>query len=180
MADERPWTRADPAQVPTELKEPAREVGQPTPWQAQRNEDERTGALPTGLDARYHRHFASGEVHRDGGPECTQPGTPRRVYVFDDDVLTEHEKIVARYAAAHPEQFLPEPDAAAYVDLMLSVLGGEDAEFLVFTALGENKVKLSCPVCQRWGYSVSQSPLWELMADAREHWDTAHQNPAGA
>jgi hypothetical protein len=83
-----------------------------TPWDEDRNEAERTGALPPGFTHRYHRHFASGAVHRDGGPECDQPGTPRRVYVFDAEVLSEHELNVARYAVAHPGQFAedsPEP-----------------------------------------------------------------------
>jgi hypothetical protein len=79
-----------------------------TPWQIDRDRAERSGALPPGWTHRYHRHFANGEIHRDDGPECTQPGTPRRVYVFDADVLDEHERIVARYAAAHPEEFLPD------------------------------------------------------------------------
>jgi hypothetical protein len=80
--------------------------GQRTPWQADRDAAEQRGAWPESWGP-YHRHFASDAVHRDGGPECDQPGTPRRVYVFDPDALDEHERIVARYAAAHPEQFLP-------------------------------------------------------------------------
>jgi len=38
----------------------------------------------------------------DGGPECDQPGTPRRVYVFDPDALDAHERAVARWAVEHP------------------------------------------------------------------------------
>jgi hypothetical protein len=76
-----------------------------TPWEADRDRAERTGALPPGWSHRFHRHFANDAVHRDGGPECDQPGTPRRVYVFDPEYLSEHELIVARYAIAHPEQF---------------------------------------------------------------------------
>jgi hypothetical protein len=68
----------------------------PTPWQRDRDEAERAGALPPGMLHTFHRHFASDEVHRDGGPECGQPGTPRRVYVFDPEFLTEHELFVAR------------------------------------------------------------------------------------
>lgn len=83
--------------------------GDRTPWQRQRDAAERSGELPTGLTDRYHRHFANGAVHRDGGPECTQPGTPRRVYVFDPDALDAHELAVARYATAYPEQFAPQP-----------------------------------------------------------------------
>jgi hypothetical protein len=146
----------------------------PTPWQLQRDQAERTGALPAGFLNTYHRHFANGEVHRDGGPECTQPGTPRRVYVFDPDALDEHEKTVAAYAAAHPGKFL-QADASSYVDQAVAAVGGDDAEFLVFTAAGENKVKLSCPVCLRWGYTVSEIPLRELVADARAHWEEKHR-----
>jgi len=62
-----------------------------TPWDNDRDEAERTGALPFGFLHRFHRHFASDVIHRDDGPECDQPGTPRRVYVFDPDVLSEHE-----------------------------------------------------------------------------------------
>jgi len=69
-----------------------------------------TGALPPGWLHRFHRHFANDAVHRDGGPECDQPGTPRRVYVFDPEYLSEHELIVARYAIAHPEQFTPQEE----------------------------------------------------------------------
>lgn len=76
-----------------------------TPWDNDRDEAERTGALPFGFLHRFHRHFASDVIHRDDGPECDQPGTPRRVYVFDPDVLSEHELNVARYAIAHPGEF---------------------------------------------------------------------------
>jgi hypothetical protein len=38
---------------------------------------------------RFHRHFASDVIHRDGGPEF----------------LSEHEVLVARYAIAHPGEF---------------------------------------------------------------------------
>lgn len=74
----------------------------PTPWENDRNETERTGHYRWGP---FHRHFADNEIHRDGGEECTQPGTPRRVYVFDPDILSDHEMAVARYAVAHPEEF---------------------------------------------------------------------------
>jgi hypothetical protein len=66
-----------------------------TPFQADRDRAERTGKHPESWGP-YHRHFGSDAVHRDGGPECDQPGTPRRVYVFDPDVLDEHEAAVAR------------------------------------------------------------------------------------
>src|ERR1700749_2023862 len=39
-------------------------------------------ALPRGSWGPFHRHFAGDAVHRDGMPECDQPGTPRGVYVF--------------------------------------------------------------------------------------------------
>lgn len=60
-----------------------------TPWEQDRNEAERTGALPPGMPHRFHRHFASDVIHRDGGPEF----------------LSEHEVLVARYAIAHPGEF---------------------------------------------------------------------------
>lgn len=75
-----------------------------TPWQAARDNAERAGTWPLS-GGPYHRHFAGDAVHRDGGPECDQPGTPRRVYVFDADALDEHERAVAGYAARHPERF---------------------------------------------------------------------------
>jgi hypothetical protein len=77
-----------------------------TPWQADRDlaEHIRT-AVPGAAWGPFHRHFASDAIHRDGGPECDQPGTPRRVYVFDPDVLDKHERAVAAYAAQHPDQF---------------------------------------------------------------------------
>jgi hypothetical protein len=68
-----------------------------TPWQIDRDRAEQTGKWPEAWGP-FHRHFANDAVHRDGGPECDQPGTPRRVYVFDPDHLSEHEAIVARWA----------------------------------------------------------------------------------
>lgn len=78
---------------------------EPTPWQAARDEAERTGAWQDGWGPfhTHHRHFANAAIHRDGGPECDQPGTPRRVYVFDDEYLAEHELAVAQWAVEHPE-----------------------------------------------------------------------------
>jgi len=81
-----------------------------TPWQADRDRAEEIGNWPESWGP-FHRHFANDAVHRDGHPECDQPGTPRRVYVFDPDYLHEHEMIVARYAIAHPEQFVTETPA---------------------------------------------------------------------
>lgn len=84
-------------------EEPGTETDR-TPWQADRDRVEATGKWPPSWGP-FHRHFANDAVHRDGGPECDQPGTPRRVYVFDADTLDEHERIVARYAAQHPDEF---------------------------------------------------------------------------
>lgn len=81
-----------------------------TLWEIDRDNAEDRGDLPAAWGP-FHRHFASNAVHRDSGAECDQPGTPLRVYVFDPDTLDEHERIVARYGAAHPEQFTPEPPA---------------------------------------------------------------------
>ena len=69
-----------------------------TPFQIDRDRAEQTGTWPESWGP-FHRHFANDAVHRDGGPECDQPGTPRRVYVFDPDALDEHERIVARWGA---------------------------------------------------------------------------------
>lgn len=77
-----------------------------TPWQADRDRIERTGNWPASWGP-FHRHFANDAIHRDGGPECDQPGTPRRVYLFDPEMLDAHELIVARYAIAHPDEFAP-------------------------------------------------------------------------
>lgn len=75
-----------------------------TPWQADRDRAEATGQWPKAWGP-FHRHFANDAVHRDGGPECDPPGTPRRVYVFDDDYLDEHERNVAAYAVQNPGEF---------------------------------------------------------------------------
>ena len=80
------------------------EAEERTPWQIDRDRAERTGKWPESWGP-FHRHFANDAIHRDRGPECDQPGTPRRVYMFDPDTLHEHELIVARYAIAHPDQF---------------------------------------------------------------------------
>jgi hypothetical protein len=96
-----------------------------TPWQRDRDEAERSGALPPGMPHTFHRHFASDAIHRDGGPECDQPGSPRRVYVFDPEFLTEHELFVARYAAAHPREFLPEGQVSLFSTWYRSHRDGE-------------------------------------------------------
>lgn len=74
-----------------------------TPWQEERDRAEETGAWPP-FWGPFHRHFCNDAVHRDGGPECDQPGTPRRVYVFDPDYLDEHERAVVRWAVEHPDE----------------------------------------------------------------------------
>lgn len=85
-----------------------------TPWEEARNRAERALSQAERADSRpefwgpFHRHFCSDAIHRDGRSECDQPGAPRRVYVFDPEDLSEHEKQVARYAIAHPEQFSDE------------------------------------------------------------------------
>jgi hypothetical protein len=111
-----------------------------TPFQADRDTTERTGKWPANWGP-YHRHFASDAVHRDGGPECDQPGTPRRVYVFDPDALDEHEAIVARWGAdlalqIHGGDGKPDiryfaedgawvkPSGAVRVDIVLQAGGG--------------------------------------------------------
>lgn len=75
-----------------------------TPWQIDRDNAEQAGTWSKGWGP-FHRHFANDAIHRDGGPECDQPGTPRRVYVFDPEFLDAHERAVARYAVQHPGQF---------------------------------------------------------------------------
>lgn len=79
---------------------------EPTPWQVARDRAEQAGDWPEAWGPHHcHRHFASDAIHRDGGPECDQPGTPRRVYVFDAEYLHQHELAVAQWAVAHPDQF---------------------------------------------------------------------------
>ena len=71
-------------------------------------------------------HFANDAIHRDGGPECDQPGTPRRVYVFDPDYLSVHEAKVAEWAAgqltatlrARVRELYEEADADGYMDAL--------------------------------------------------------------
>ena len=71
-----------------------------SPWQADRDQAEETGAWPDPEWGPHHRHFASAAIHRDGGPECDQPGTPRRVIVFDEDYLDQHERAIVRWVFA--------------------------------------------------------------------------------
>ena len=88
--------------------------GERTPWQADRDRVEGSGKWPPSWGP-YHRHFGSDAVHRDGGPECDQPGSPRRVYMFDPDYLDEHERNVAAYAVQHPAEFVKVPGRFGYV-----------------------------------------------------------------
>ena len=74
-----------------------------TPEQIARSKAKEPGNWPGELGPPYHRHFANDAVHRDGGPECDQPGTPRRVYVFDPDYLSEHEAFITRRTAEQGE-----------------------------------------------------------------------------
>lgn len=91
--------RRGPAQVTMARTPPPADDPGRTPWQADRDRAERTGAWPPNWGP-YHRHFASDAIHRDGGRECDQPGTPIRVYMFDGDALAAHEAAVSRHAAA--------------------------------------------------------------------------------
>lgn len=65
-------------------------------------------------------------------------------------------------------------DAGDYVEAVLELLGGEDTEFLLRGTPG-NFVQLACGYngCT-WGYLIGEMPLWEFVADAREHWDKQH------
>jgi hypothetical protein len=61
-----------------------------TPEQAVRRAAE-SDPSPYYADGRpkYHRHFAQYDIHTD--ETCDTSGAQRRVYVFDDDALDEHE-----------------------------------------------------------------------------------------
>lgn len=79
----------------------------------------------------------------------------------------------------------PMTDPGGYIDQALHALGGEDTDFMVTAKidvelLGADRepratLRLSCSVngC-KWGYLVGQMELWELVADARQHWEQAH------
>ena len=96
-----------------------------TPFEVDRDRVEGTGKWPEGWGP-FHRHFANDAIHRDGGPECDQPGTPRRVYVFDPDYLSAHEAKVAEWAAgqltatlrARVREIYEEADADGYMDAL--------------------------------------------------------------
>ena len=87
------------------MSEPAK-----TPWQKDREKAENTTWPQEWGWGPFHRHFANDAIHRDNNSECDQPGTPRRVYVFDPEFLDQHERAVAKYAIAHPEEFAEEPN----------------------------------------------------------------------
>jgi len=79
-----------------------------------------------------------------------------------------------------------EPDERdGYIDQALAALGGEDTEFYLTAqdaatsgAFGCATVRLSCRYqgCD-WGLFVGEMELWEFVADAREHWESAHGTP---
>jgi hypothetical protein len=64
--------------------------------------------------------------------------------------------------------------AIDYVEAALDLLGGEDTEFKL--SVREDRVLLSCGYgdCS-WGFTISAMELWEFVADARDHWETAHR-----
>jgi hypothetical protein len=70
--------------------------------------------------------------------------------------------------------------ASDYVDEALDALGGEDADFWVKGIPGIQgapyAVGLFCRTCGPGAgvYSVGEMELWELVADAREHFVTQH------
>lgn len=92
-----------------------------TPWQVDRDKAEETGTWPESWGP-FHRHFANDAIHRDGGPECDQPGTPRRVYVFDPDALSAHEATVAQWAAGRlrgrVRELYEKADADGYMEAL--------------------------------------------------------------
>lgn len=71
----------------------------------------------------------------------------------------------------------------AWLDDILTALGGEDAGFVVKTKTdgksGSPLVLLSCNYggCP-WGVTIGEIELWELALEAREHWEAKHA-PAG-
>jgi hypothetical protein len=85
--------------------------------------------------------------------------------------------------------------AADYVDEACAALGGEDSDFLIRGIPGIQgapySIGLFCRSCgedpdyhgpERVGvglYSVGQMELWELVADARDHFEREHAVPAG-
>lgn len=71
--------------------------------------------------------------------------------------------------------------AADYVDEASAVLGGEDADFIVKGIPGSRErpyaVGLFCQVCGPMVgvYSINEIELWELITDAREHYENKHR-----
>ena len=67
--------------------------------------------------------------------------------------------------------------AADYVDEAAAALGGEDADFLIKGVKGlagvHYSIELSCRPCGAI-YSAGEMELWELVADARDHFEREH------
>lgn len=68
------------------------------------------------------------------------------------------------------------------IDAALELLGEEDSEFYLTAGMFDDGtpkarpcVTLNCGYddCE-WGYSIGQIPLWEVIADARMHWEEKH------
>lgn len=75
---------------------------------------------PTGgWGATFHRHFASNEVHRDGGPECTQSGSPRPVYAFDPDALAAHDREVAVKTLREAAEAMTKEKGLTFADALM-------------------------------------------------------------
>lgn len=70
-----------------------------------------------------------------------------------------------------------------YVDQALDALGGEDADFMVAADVvaGNVALRLSCRAggCE-WGYTIGQIEVWELVTDARAHFEDTHVPPLAA
>ena len=74
--------------------------------------------------------------------------------------------------------------ASDYVDEATAVLGGEDSDFLVKGIPGTKEAPYAIGLfCRAHDvltgiYSIGEMELWELITDAREHWETAHAEEA--
>jgi len=54
------------------------------------------------------------------------------------------------------------------IDLADTAIGG------AFTVrVKDGRVNLCCDNCP-WEYTIGEMPLWELVCDAREHWQDTH------
>ena len=80
-----------------------------------------------------------------------------------------------------------EPGPWDYTDAACDVLGGEGSDFMVTAEmrglldaddLGRPRptLRLYCRVdgC-RWGYTIGEMELWELVTDARDHFEKQHR-----